>query len=493
MAKMPSFRRLVEKSNFAPHQSAVGVDTFPRLNLDVVARDLELEQHGRVRGAEEEPPVDATHFDEVEERVLAYVAGRREDALKIFRQRFDDYTNGLHGLGLQTAVTTIEGASRQGCAEIDAKVASAERSVSRLDAALARADDDLVRFRAANGRDMEPSYPASLGAWVLRIGVLLALLLVESFLNAVFLGEGSEYGLAGGWLEAIAITAVNVAAGVTAGIAPFRMANHVAPATRNLGRALAAGWFVLFALGFNLLAGHYRDALAVGADDAGGIALRSFLAAPFELATAQSWMLLVIGIGCSMLAAFDGYKMSDPYPGYAAKAKTATLARHDRDVEVDRLVGEVTGRYAAALREMKDVEGRIARNVVHSEQHKLSISSLHESFAHHLKYLEGCAVSLLAIYRDANKAARPKGTTPRSFRRKPVLATPPGLPTLPAEYTTENLSRLSADAESRRKRGEARLEAARRKALEMGRVRGDQGTIDDGAGGGGGLRLVDAA
>lgn len=415
-----------------------------------------------------------------------------DEAVATYKQRFDDYLNGLHGLGLQTAVTSIEGASRQGCAEIDAMVVGAERDVAQLTAALVRAEDDLARFRETNERDMEPNYPKGAGAWVLRIGIIMFLLLVESFLNAVFLGEGSEYGLAGGWLEAIAITAINVAAGVIAGFWPFRMANHVASTTRYLGRVLAGGWVIVFALGFNLFAGHYRDALAVGADDAGGIALRTFFAQPFGLATAPSWMLLVIGVFCAMVAALDGYRLSDPYPGYAAKAARAEQARADRDAELDHLVERVTSRYADALDEMKEVEGRIARNVVHSEQHKLSISSLHDSFVHHLRYLETCAVGLLAIYRDANRAARPKGTVPRSFRRKPTLSVPPGLPALPVEYTTENLSRLSSDAESRRKRGEARLEAARRRALEVGRAPPRVVGVDD-ADEDVALRLVSAA
>ena len=120
-----------------------------------------------------------------------------------------------------------------------------------------------------------------------------------------------------------------------------------------MGTGLAVGWFVLrqrnhrklthkflavlgvifytgLAVGFNLLVAHYRDALGgPNPEDAGTVALRTFAAKPLHIADINSFLLLAMGIGFSLIALADGYLMDDSYPGYGRLTRDCQTAQND--------------------------------------------------------------------------------------------------------------------------------------------------------------------
>ena len=65
-----------------------------------------------------------------------------------------------------------------------------------------------------------------------------------------------------------------------------------------------------------LVVAHYREALTHGIEAAQSEAVKAFLASPFGLTELSSWLLFAVSMGFGLAALFDGYKMSDPYPGY---------------------------------------------------------------------------------------------------------------------------------------------------------------------------------
>ena len=146
--------------------------------------------------------------------------------------------------------------------------------------------------------------------------VILVILAIESILNGTFLARGLETGLLGGIVEAFAIAAINVSFGFFLGNSVIRYVFHRSYILRVLAfiEIPISGAIAIF---FNLLVGHYRDALG-GPDPAhaSSTALYSFRLHPFDLAAIESWVLFALGLFFSTVAAVDGFKMNDPYPGY---------------------------------------------------------------------------------------------------------------------------------------------------------------------------------
>lgn len=219
-------RRLVNKTQFAPHQYAVGVDTFPKLNLDHISRDLRLVELGAERGAVEEPPQSEVGFDEIEERVADYVRDKYAQARSAFEEQRLTYNQRLSKLGLHAAVAEIEDAAKSATANIDTEASKASDIANQLRANVVAAEQEWTAFRLAHGIQRPARYPEGVGASVLRWGVLVAMVLVEAIANGTFFAQGNDLGLIGGWSEALIIAIINVACGLAVGRVPARWIVH---------------------------------------------------------------------------------------------------------------------------------------------------------------------------------------------------------------------------------------------------------------------------
>ena len=181
-------------------------------------------------------------------------------------------------------------------------------------------------FKADNELSRDAKYPLSKKnhfAW------LVALLLLESALNAYFFSRGSTMGLMGGWMQAALLAAANVGGAAALGYFGMREINHIEPTRKLLGQ-FSIALYVVAALSLNLVAAHYRDSL----ESAGGAALAtathsawwSFVGLSFD-----SMLLFTLGMISSALGAHSGYKGDDAYPGYGeidrecAEAKEAFI------------------------------------------------------------------------------------------------------------------------------------------------------------------------
>lgn len=250
---------------------------------------------------------------------------------------------------------------------------------------------DLERFKSENRLSRDAHYPASP---LLGIGVLSVLILVEACLNGVLFAESSDRGLFGGWLEAMVLAITNV------GVA-FLVGLIVLPQLNRRGILAKAGALVLTLFGaaalvaVNLFGAHYRDfktatarleiaaripdaprretstpfagqktvaaeASAVKAHqpaiaEAGTRrsapqeeknkrsemeALRKVFQTPFELESFTSLFLLIIGLCAATIAAADGYKFDDPFPGYGKRHRRYAEARSRTAAALGRVVSQ---------------------------------------------------------------------------------------------------------------------------------------------------------
>jgi hypothetical protein len=261
---------------------------------------------------------------------------------------------------------------------------------------------DLERFKAENGLTRDAHYPASP---LLGFGILAILILLEAAINGVLFADTSDRGLFGGWLEAMALAITNVGVAFLVGSIVLPQVNRRSlPAKAGAIAFSLAGLAALVAV--NLFGAHYRDFRAAAAQvelaqvaqamprrdtviavpgqksasseatvaklrpatlpfpevaakpasSAGDKAKRSEIdalgkvfEAPLHLESFTSVFLLIIGLCAATVAAADGYKFDDPFPGYGKRHRRYAEARAANAAALRRILSHSNAAIAAAF------------------------------------------------------------------------------------------------------------------------------------------------
>jgi len=289
---------------------------------------------------------------------------------------------------------------------------------------------DLEHFKTENRLSRDAHYPSSP---VLAFGILSILVLVEAGINGVLFADSSDQGLFGGWLEALVLSITNVGAA-------FLFGRMALPQMHRRGLLIKAGAAILCMAGcaaliaINLAGAHYRDfkAEAASADPLvsaapkhqtasalsgqkqapSGAPLRKaqkpafadplpppqaqnaqmekakereaitkFLAAPLAFDSFMSFFLFVIGLCGAAIAALDGYKLDDPFPGYGKRHRKFASARAGSTEALRRILSQsnaiMTGSFQAI--------GRKIENFAHEMS---ALLTLHHAYAGDCKALQ---------------------------------------------------------------------------------------------------------
>jgi len=177
---------------------------------------------------------------------------------------------------------------------------------------------DLSNFKR-NNKLTRPAKPMS--SKLLFIMILVVVLIAETILNGVFLGENLTGSSAAGMTWAFAFSAVNVSIGLI--LAPLiRNINHVKAGVKLFGYFIGLIWLSLITA-FNFLIGHFRDAITnpegQGMEDSYK-ALEAIQESPFTILEPVSYFLVALGMVCALIALLDSFFHADTYPGYGKKS-----------------------------------------------------------------------------------------------------------------------------------------------------------------------------
>ncbi len=289
---------------------------------------------------------------------------------------------------------------------------------------------DLETFRTEHRLSRDAHYPASP---LLAFGILSILIIVEAGINGVLFADSSDQGLFGGWLEALVLAIANVGAA-------FLFGRVALPQLHRRGAAPKTAAFVLCLAGFaaiaaiNLAGAHYRDfrseanpdpavppvtkpeanLLLNGANLASTPsaprkaakpapaavaspppqlplvenskarereAIAKLSAAPFAFGSFLSVFLFVIGLCGAAIAALDGYKFDDPFPGYGRRHRKYAAARVRSAEALQRILSQsnaiMTGSFQTINRKIEDFG-----------QEMSSLLNLHQAYTSSLKTLQ---------------------------------------------------------------------------------------------------------
>lgn len=387
---------------------------FQPVDTDRLAATWKLKARGAHDGRKNIPPPGAVALAAAEDEIARNFCAERErcgaDAaahLKAQNDALAQLETAMDIAGLRNkageATSTLEKIDREWEGELPRLLRAARE---------ARAEYDTFRDRHRLARPARQ--PGHRG---LALSLLALFVAVESVLNGMFFAEGSEAGLLGGMAVALSVSVVNVVLlGAVQGFFPARWVNHRNPAIRGLGLLLVACGIVAIVV-VNGFVAHYRDAYERLGD---AVVLREvwsqLVSAPADLARLQSWLLFLLGLGFAGLGFAKGYRLDDPYPGYGAvdrrrgEAELAYL--RNRQLRID----EATMTRDRALAAIDDGIQRLRGAAAQRDQILAARASLVAKVEAHETHLAQAANTLLAVYRDANRAER-TAPAPEHFDR----------------------------------------------------------------------------
>ena len=304
-----------------PEQPDVGLGStiYSNWTIQATAHWMEhfnVESEAQAKGSLDQPPSESTTVDQFHADVK-----NQFDQFKVTKK--NEIANQINSLGSTLGKLTDD---RDTFSQHEQKFNNQIKAVqNEYEGRIKNANEDVKASKAdlsnfkRNNKLTRPAKPMS--SALLFVMILVVILIAETILNGVFLGENLTGSSAAGMTWAFAFSAVNVAIGLI--LAPLiRNINHVKAGVKLFGCFIGLIWLSLITA-FNFLIGHFRDAitnpLGQGMEDA-YLALDAIQLSPFTLGEPVSYFLVALGMMCALIALLDSFFHADTYPGYGKKS-----------------------------------------------------------------------------------------------------------------------------------------------------------------------------
>ena len=389
------------KFNASMHQ-------FPDIKYNSIATQLDLIESGRRDGECNFPPSDSNSMSVTEYNVIDSVRRLRTAALNNFELEFESYNARISAV--QDEKEHVELLVGQSKSEIISITRNWENRLERLRGLVFDHQIKVKDFKEKNNIEGPPQTSKDL--W-LTVGLVLIMLVLETFINGIFFAEGSPMGLLGGMGLAVSISIVNVGSSMIFGsFARFK----------NINRLLAKLWgwiliiaFIIIAISLNLSVAHLRDALEAYPWDVALIeAIINVKENTFEVKSISSWVVIGLGAIISFISFWKGYSFSDPYYGYNSIWQESEKSIENYAEKYDIAHNELSEHFEEATKALRDEVSRRRDNMKSAEDALIARSSLIRNLS---VFLESCnegVNKLLRLYRDTNIKAR-KNPMPSYF------------------------------------------------------------------------------
>ncbi|GGD64520.1 hypothetical protein [Lacimicrobium alkaliphilum] len=223
---------------------------------------------------------------------------------------------------IESSIAKIKQVKQRALPEAKEYIDAISREVKEGLRAKNEKEASLSKFREDNKLTHAASYSDNPGkVW----GHVILAMIAEGLINSFFLSKASEFGLAGGFALAFAISFVNLAMALcfVIGLQNFR---HVKTG-RSLAGAVGMAVSGLIMLGIALLVGHYRSALDDNIESASTLAVDSWLIEPFGIGTFESWLLTAVTIGIFIFFVVKLILKDELYPAYGKITRETIEAR----------------------------------------------------------------------------------------------------------------------------------------------------------------------
>ncbi|WP_234840424.1 hypothetical protein [Sinorhizobium meliloti] len=389
---------------------------------------MELAKKGKRNGEANSPQEDSRDHDEVERAITERIESLRDDAYQVLEGHISTYGTRLRNLDFDGHFNRIQVVNNASVDDFKADVATGRDELYGLRKDLREADVELADFRKRNGLELRVARTKGRIATILKWCIILALLIIETMVNGIYLAKGNDQGLVGGIGYAFAFAFANVVSTVVLGLFVVPRIVHRSFFWKVVGLVGIVAWLTV-ALGLNLVMAHYREVSASAFEYVGRIVMERLSTAPLIMNDIDSWVLFASGVLFSTIALIDSLLMKDPYPGYADTYQRYLDARDDYVDRKADLIDQLKG-----IRDdhNQKVDGIILALSARRKECAAIIDSrtrMIKQFSEHQSHLEVSGRRLFATYREANCAARTE-PQPKRFstqykldRRKPAIDT----------------------------------------------------------------------
>lgn len=375
---------------------------FPPTDIDGMVKRLKLTEFAREQGEKNLPPSDGDGFDPIERGIVTEIERMGKEQFDAYLEHQKTYAERAADTSVQSQVLKISSIASSAITDFQRETHVGTGDLYARKRAVIQTEAELNNFRRRHRLERPPR---DFGSKALKVWVLVLILAIEAVLNGFFLSKGSEFGLIGGIFEAMLIAALNIAVGVGVGrfVAPWL--SYRSWATR-LCAAMGIVVYLVAAFGFNLAVAHYRTAMAGDPFEASVSAYRHLLADPFGIEDLESWALFLMGFMFSLLAAYDGWRMDDPYPGYGQRMRQNLEALADYNTLKDELLDDLDTIKKKAEDEMDDLARSITSRQGEFSNIVMRSEALRAAMLEHFDHLQASANHLLSFYRNENQKHR---------------------------------------------------------------------------------------
>jgi|GEM_PF-4304263 len=393
---------------------------FAVLNVDALKEKLRLEARAKARGEAEQPPSDSIELDEVEKEIVRIVEEGKARAVEQFWSDIKADNAALASIDIESEIGTIKRRGREAVANFTVEGGRGFGVLEELKRKFIQKKDDLRLFAESHGLTRSATHK-SFSAKFLQIAIVVALGALEWYLNSTLLGENQAGGLIAGGQLAFLLMIANIVPAWLVGVYVWRRAIHRSPAMRLFAFSLITVWLA-YVVGFNFFAGHIRDAIV--ASVAGGnpetLVIEYIKDHPFSLNDYKSYLLLILGIGASVIIALDAFFFDDPYYGYGAVSRARDDALEDFHVNKTEIQESLKTNLDNALAEMEAARKTAGQLVATHANALVRREATKHSFTHALDHLDSVGRDLISFYRSTNAAYR-KTPAPQTFQKPYAL------------------------------------------------------------------------
>ena len=414
---LDKLKKMLRSDDFIP-SSAV----FPDINKERIARDLNLKRLGQERGQENLPETGAETLDHVELLAVSRVEELRRRGIENFETNRRVYSERLNQAVSARMMVETEAN--------DAKARFAEEVTkwrSRMVTPRERVQETFRWRRSFRERNRLERPAKAASSWPSIIGFSLMMILLESVANAFLFAPNHILGFLGGTAVAFLVSLTNVALSFLFGRASrYINCRGFWNLLKKFFGLLFALFSVAFAIAFNLFVAHFRGEIEKGAEwqKASEEAVKTMMTAVETMRFGQlfpdsfeSYLLLLFGMLISVVTFLKGYHSSDPYPHYSAVNQDVMEAREEYLEFLEDSIDTLAEQKDEAVDTLRMANEEVHSHINDSVDALFGQQALHSNLT---PFLEQCDVSanyLLAVYRDANKAAR-EDDPPAGFRAR---------------------------------------------------------------------------
>ena len=382
------------------------------LDLTRWLKDHGIEEKGEQRGRENLPAVEDNELDAVESEIVDWVNRRglvcRQDLSSHLSDLERDLADMENDAGLRILEDEVEEKRREAEIAIERENAAGCSRLSEEKKAVREGSAEFERFRRRAGLTRIADYSHRPTA----LRYIFVCFVVEVILNASLLMDVNPFGLLGSTMQMGLISVVNVVfAGLVVG-ALLRQSNHVA-VWRKRGAWLGIVSVAMAALVFNLAVGHFRNSMQAALNDPeanfltlGNDTLERLMDGPFDLASFQTALLVLLGIACFGIGTWKWYQRDDAYPGYGRLERQLNGLKEAYERAYQREQDGLKRLYECHQSQLKDIREKLVVKQSKWSEICKNGNKLVKDYAINLGQYQHDLNFLLAAYRTANKRTR---------------------------------------------------------------------------------------